>query len=247
MQDIFCFIYVDLVVSFVESGVQDVLVELDVMLIGFVLVKQCICEIVVLLLVDQVCRQMGLVIEMLMLYMFFIGNFGIGKIIVVLKMVSLLYWLGYVCKGYLVMVICDDLVGQYIGYIVFKIKEVLKKVMGGVLFIDEVYYFYCFENECDYGQEVIEILLQVMENNCDDLVVIFVGYGDWMDCFFVLNFGFWLCIVYYVEFFDYSDFELLYIVWQMLVVQNYVLDDVVVVVMIDYIVYCCCQLYFVNV
>ena len=83
-------------------------------------------------------------------------------------------------KGHLVSVTRDDLVGQYIGHTAPKTKEILKKAMGGVLFIDEAYYLYRPENERDYGQEAIEILLQVMENNRDDLVVILAGYTDKM-------------------------------------------------------------------
>ena len=66
----------------------------------------------------------------------------------------------------------DDLVGQYVGHTAPKTKEVLKRAMGGVLFIDEAYYLYRAENERDYGGEAIEILLQYMENHRDDLVVI---------------------------------------------------------------------------
>ncbi|MGB0904241.1 MAG: AAA family ATPase, partial [Mangrovicoccus sp.] len=146
---------------------------------------------------------------------------GTGKTTVALKMADLLHRLGYVRKGHLVTVTRDDLVGQYIGHTAPKTKEVLKKAMGGVLFIDEAYYLYRPENERDYGQEAIEILLQVMENNRDDLVVILAGYADRMDRFFESNPGFRSRIAHHIEFPDYSDDELLQISEIMLAVQNY--------------------------
>jgi probable Rubsico expression protein CbbX len=119
----------------------------------------------------------------------------------------------------------DDLVGQYIGHTAPKTKEVLKKAMGGVLFIDEAYYLYKPDNERDYGQEAIEILLQVMENNRDDLVVIMAGYADKMDKFFSANPGFRSRIAHHIDFPDYSDEELLRIGTSMLSDQNYELDE----------------------
>ncbi len=113
--------------------------------------------------------------------MSFTGNPGTGKTTVAMRMAQILHRLGYVRKGHLVAVTRDDLVGQYIGHTAPKTKEVLKKAMGGVLFIDEAYYLYRPENERDYGQEAIEILLQVMENQRDDLVVILAGYQDRME------------------------------------------------------------------
>ena len=121
--------------------------------------------------------------------MSFTGNPGTGKTTVALQMADLLHRLGYVRKGHLVTVTRDDLVGQYIGHTAPKTKEVLKKAMGGVLFIDEAYYLYRPDNERDYGQEAIEILLQVMENKRDDLVVILAGYADRMDAFFAVQSG----------------------------------------------------------
>ena len=168
---------------------------------------------------------MGLAVETPMLNMFFTGNPNTGKTTVALKMARLLHRLGYGRKGHLVTVTRDDLVGQYIGHTAPKTKEVLKKAMGGVLFIDEAYYLYRAENERDYGQEAIEILLQVMENNRDDLVVILAGYGDRMDRFFASNPGFRSRIAHHIEFPDYSDDELLHICEGMLARQNYRLDD----------------------
>lgn len=141
------------------------------------------------------------------------------------------------------MVICDDFVGQYVGYIVLKIKEMFKCVQGGVLFIDEVYYFYKLDNECDYGVEVIEIFLQEMESWCSDVVVIFVGYRDWMEIFYSFNLGLLFRVVYYFDFFDYSDDELMVIVGLFFEVQYYQFSVKVEIVFFEYVL-CWCQLFF---
>lgn len=216
---------VDLAASYEESGVRDVLRELDETMIGLAPVKQRIKETAALLLVDKARRSMGLATETPTLHMSFTGNPGTGKTTVALKMADLLHRLGYVRKGHLVTVTRDDLVGQYIGHTAPKTKEVLKKAMGGVLFIDEAYYLYRPENERDYGQEAIEILLQVMENNRDDLVVILAGYADRMDRFFESNPGFRSRIAHHIEFPDYTDAELLQISEVMLDQQNYHFDE----------------------
>ena len=136
-------------------------------------------------------------------------------------MAQILHRLGYIRKGHLVAVTRDDLVGQYVGHTAPKTREVLKKAMGGVLFIDEAYYLYRPDNERDYGQEAIEILLQVMENNRDDLVVILAGYGDRMETFFQSNPGMRSRIAHHLEFPDFTEGELLRIAEMMLEQQNY--------------------------
>ncbi len=226
---------VDLAAAYEASGVREVLKELDDTMIGLAPVKQRIRETASLLLVDQARRQLGLATETPTLHMSFTGNPGTGKTTVALKMADLLHRLGYVRKGHLVTVTRDDLVGQYIGHTAPKTKEVLKKAMGGVLFIDEAYYLYRPENERDYGQEAIEILLQVMENNRDDLVVILAGYADRMDRFFDSNPGFRSRIAHHIEFPDYSNEELLKIADVMLTEQNYTLDPAARTAMADYI------------
>ncbi|MCR8546738.1 CbbX protein [Salipiger sp. P9] len=215
---------VDLAAEYEASGVAEVLRELDEELIGLRPVKQRIRETAALLLVDRARRDMGLSQAAPSLHMSFTGNPGTGKTTVALKMAGLLYRLGYCRKGHLVTVTRDDLVGQYIGHTAPKTKEVLKKAMGGVLFIDEAYYLYKPDNERDYGQEAIEILLQVMENNRDDLVVIMAGYADRMDKFFTANPGFRSRIAHHIEFPDYTDAELERIAETMLAEQNYVFD-----------------------
>jgi probable Rubsico expression protein CbbX len=157
--------------------------------------------------------------------MCFSGNPGTGKTTVALRMAEILHRLGYVRKGHVVSVTRDDLVGQYIGHTAPKTKEVLKKAMGGVLFIDEAYYLYRPENERDYGQEAIEILLQVMENHRDDLVVILAGYKDRMDTFFQSNPGMSSRIAHHIDFPDYNEGELSQIASKMVGQMNYRLDD----------------------
>ncbi|WP_437352044.1 CbbX protein [Neorhizobium petrolearium] len=215
---------IDLRAEYVESGVKGVLDELDSSLIGLAPVKQRIKETAALLLVERARKRLGLAHETPTLHMSFSGNPGTGKTTVALRMADLLHRLGYIRKGHLVSVTRDDLVGQYIGHTAPKTKEILKKAMGGVLFIDEAYYLYRQENERDYGQEAIEILLQVMEHQREDFVVILAGYADRMDRFFESNPGFRSRIAHHIDFPDYTDDELLRIAEVMLANQNYGFD-----------------------
>lgn len=215
---------VDLAADFRESGVAEILDELDRELTGLKPVKLRIRETAALLLVERARRRLGLSTQTPTLHMSFTGNPGTGKTTVALRMAGLLHRLGYVRKGHLVSVTRDDLVGQYIGHTAPKTKEVLKKAMGGVLFIDEAYYLYRPDNERDYGQEAIEILLQVMENQRDDLVVILAGYADRMEKFYQSNPGFRSRIAHHIDFPDYADAELLTIAEAMLARQNYAFD-----------------------
>jgi len=210
---------------FEQSQIQDVFDELDHDLIGLTPVKTRIREIAALLLVDRVRRQFDLPAGVPTLHMCFTGNPGTGKTTVAERMAKILHKLDYVREGHLVSVTRDDLVGQYIGHTAPKTKDVIKRAMGGVLFIDEAYYLYRPENERDYGQESIEILLQVMENNRDDLVVILAGYKDRMDRFFESNPGFRSRIAHHVDFPDYSNDELATISDLMLAEQNYHFSD----------------------
>jgi probable Rubsico expression protein CbbX len=204
-----------------QSQVESVMDELDRDLIGLVPVKTRIRDIAALLVIDKLRAQHGLAAQAPSLHMCFTGNPGTGKTTVALRMAEILHRLGYVRKGHVVSVTRDDLVGQYIGHTAPKTKEVLKKAMGGVLFIDEAYYLYRPENERDYGQEAIEILLQVMENQRDDLVVILAGYKDRMDTFFQSNPGMSSRIAHHIDFPDYDTGELLQIADRMLASTQY--------------------------
>jgi len=203
------------------SQVEAVLQELDADLVGLKPVKARIRDIAALLVIDKLRLNLGLASQAPSLHMCFSGNPGTGKTTVAMRMAQILHRLGYVRKGHLVSVTRDDLVGQYIGHTAPKTKEVLKRAMGGVLFIDEAYYLYRPENERDYGQEAIEILLQVMENQRDDLVVILAGYKNRMDTFFQSNPGMSSRIAHHLDFPDYAVHELQQIAGQMLAQQNY--------------------------
>jgi probable Rubsico expression protein CbbX len=212
---------IDLAASFEASGVGPVLEQLDRELVGLKPVKRRIKEIAALLLVDKLRREVGLTAQPPTLHMSFTGNPGTGKTTVAARMADILHRLGYIRSNHLVSVTRDDLVGQYIGHTAPKTKDILKKAMGGVLFIDEAYYLYRPENERDYGQEAIEILLQVMESRRDDLVVILAGYVDRMDRFFTSNPGFRSRIAHHIDFPDYDATELMAIAELMLKEQNY--------------------------
>ncbi|MDE2080654.1 MAG: CbbX protein [Burkholderiales bacterium] len=204
-----------------QSQVAEVMDELDRDLIGLLPVKQRIRDIAALLVIDKLRANLGLQANNPSLHMSFTGNPGTGKTTVAMRMAQILHRLGYSRRGHLVAVTRDDLVGQYIGHTAPKTKEVLKKAMGGVLFIDEAYYLYRPENERDYGQEAIEILLQVMENQRDDLVVILAGYKGRMDTFFRSNPGMSSRIAHHIDFPDYAQGELLQIGDRMLGSMNY--------------------------
>lgn len=212
---------IDLAAEFEAAGLAPVLNELDATLVGLKPVKARIRQIAALLLVERVRERLGLSAAPPTLHMSFTGNPGTGKTTVALRMAELLHKLGYIRRNHLVSVTRDDLVGQYIGHTAPKTKEVLKRAMGGVLFIDEAYYLYRPENERDYGQEAIEILLQVMENQREDLVVILAGYADRMETFFRSNPGFRSRVAHHIDFPDYEVGELLEIGLKMLEGQNY--------------------------
>ncbi|MGH3778161.1 MAG: CbbX protein [Pseudonocardiaceae bacterium] len=199
---------VDLAKEREATGIDGVFDSLDADLVGLTPVKTRIREIAALLLVDRARGKFGLSTSTPNLHMSFTGSPGTGKTTVALRMADMLHRLGYLRRGHLVSVTRDDLVGQYVGHTAPKTKEVLKRAMGGVLFIDEAYYLYRSDNERDYGQESIEILLQVMENHREDLVVILAGYKDRMDSFFASNPGMSSRIAHHIDFPDYTLDEL---------------------------------------
>ena len=227
---------VDLRGAYEAAGIQAVLDQLDHELVGLRPVKARIREIAALLVVNRARREMGLESGPPSLHMSFTGRPGTGKTTVAERMSKILHGLGYVRKGHVVTATRDDLVGQYIGHTAPKTREMLKKAMGGVLFIDEAYYLYRPENERDYGAEAIEILLQVMENNRDDLVVIFAGYKERMDVFYQSNPGLSSRVANHIDFPDYSAPELLAIAKLILASENYRFSEEANAVFADYIV-----------
>jgi probable Rubsico expression protein CbbX len=216
---------VDLGAALKATNIEQVLDELERELVGLRPVKTRIREIAALLLVARVREERGLVTERPTLHMSFTGRPGTGKTTVALRMAKILQQLGYVRKGHLVVATREDLVGQYVGHTAPKTKETIKRAMGGVLFIDEAYYLYRPENERDYGQEAIEMLLQVMENQRDDLVVILAGYKDRMETFFHSNPGFHSRVAHHLDFPDYLLDELMAIAELMLAEQHYEFDE----------------------
>lgn len=226
---------VNLQEEYTKTDIAKILNLLDQELVGLAPVKARIREIAALLLIDKLRRNLGITSGNPGLHMSFTGSPGTGKTTVGLKMADILYQLGYVKKGHLLTVTRDDLVGQYIGHTAPKTKEVLKKAMGGVLFIDEAYYLYKPDNERDYGSEAIEILLQVMENQRDDLVVILAGYKDPMDKFYESNPGLSSRIANHIDFPDYTTGELLKIAKMMLEEQQYQLTRDAETALIQYI------------
>ena len=221
--------------EYAKTDIAKLLNLLDEELVGLAPVKSRIREIAALLLIDKLRKNLGITTNSPGLHMSFTGSPGTGKTTVGLKMADILFQLGYVAKGHLLTVTRDDLVGQYIGHTAPKTKEVLKKAMGGVLFIDEAYYLYKPDNERDYGSEAIEILLQVMENQRDELVVILAGYKEPMDSFYESNPGLSSRIANHIDFPDYTVEELLIIAKMMLEEQQYQLTPQAEIALRDYI------------
>jgi probable Rubsico expression protein CbbX len=207
-----------------EAGIDDVFTALDADLVGLVPVKQKVAEVAALLLVDRARNKFGLTAPRPNLHMCFTGPPGTGKTTVALRMADLLHRLGYLGTGQLVHAMRDDLVGEYIGQTAPKTKRVLDRAMGGVLFIDEAYYLYRATDSKDYGQEAIDILLQVMENDRDKLVVILAGYQDRMDEFFSSNPGMSSRIAHHLDFAPYDVDELTAIGTRMLHHARYYLS-----------------------
>ena len=226
---------VNLQEEYTKTEIAKILNLLNDELVGLAPVKARIREIAALLLIDKLRRNLGISSANPGLHMSFTGSPGTGKTTVGLKMADILYQLGYIKKGHLLTVTRDDLVGQYIGHTAPKTKEVLKKAMGGVLFIDEAYYLYKPDNERDYGSEAIEILLQVMENQRDELVVILAGYKEPMDKFYESNPGLSSRIANHIDFPDYTVEELLKIAKIMLQDQQYQLTLQAEMALIQYI------------
>lgn len=218
-----------------NTKIQRVIDILEEELVGLIPVKSRIREIAALLVIDRLRKKVNLTSNSPGLNMSFTGSPGTGKTTVALRMADILYKLGYCQKGHLLTVTRDDLVGQYIGHTAPKTKKILKKAMGGILFIDEAYYLYKPDNERDYGAEAIEILLQVMENQRDDLIVILAGYKDRMEKFYESNPGLSSRIANHVDFPNYSAEELLTIGKIILEEQQYQFTPEAEIAFLDYI------------
>jgi probable Rubsico expression protein CbbX len=212
---------VDLQALRAELGVDRSLDALDAALVGLVPVKRRLREIEALLLIDTLRRRFGLDTPRPNLHMSFTGPPGTGKTTIATRMAEILHALDHLPSNHLVTVTREDLVGQYVGHTAPKTNAVLKRAMGGVLFIDEAYSLHRPDNERDYGQEAIEMLLQVMEEHRDRLVVILAGYSDRMDGFFHLNPGLRSRIAHHLDFPPFATDELVTIAQRMLGEQGY--------------------------
>ena len=220
-----------------NTNIQGIIEQLEEDLVGLAPVKERIKEISALLLVQRLRKNLGLGLKSTSvgLHMSFTGSPGTGKTAVANRMADILFKLGYIRKGHLITVTRDDLVGQYIGHTAPKTKEVLKRAMGGVLFIDEAYYLYKPDNERYYGSEAIEILLQVMENQREDLVVIFAGYKDRMDHFYESNPGLSSRVANHIDFPDYTSEELIQIARLILEEQQYRMNEEAEFALLEYV------------
>lgn len=228
---------VNLQEEYSKTDIQGIIDQLEADLVGLAPVKARIKEIAALLLIQRLRKNLGLGMKSgsVGLHMSFTGSPGTGKTAVANRMADILFKLGYIKKGHLITVTRDDLVGQYIGHTAPKTKEVLKRAMGGVLFIDEAYYLYKPDNERDYGSEAIEILLQVMENQREDLVIIFAGYKDRMDSFYESNPGLSSRVANHIDFPDYTPLELIQIGRLILEEQQYRMNEEAEAALLEYI------------
>jgi probable Rubsico expression protein CbbX len=208
-----------------DSRVYEVLDELDRELVALAPVKQRIREIAALLVIDRLRDEMGLSSQRPTLHMSFTGSPGTGKTTVALRMAAILHRLGYIERGHLVSVTRDDLVGQYVGHTAPKTKDIVKRALGGILFIDEAYYLHRTDNERDYGQEAIEILLQEMESERENFVVVMAGYQDRMEDFFQANPGMGSRVAHHIHFPDYDVDELMEIARMMVEHQGYEMTE----------------------
>ena len=215
----------DLSADEAATRVEETLAALDAELVGLASVKRRVREIASLLQVDRARSQFGLTSSKPTLHMSFTGGPGTGKTTVAMRMAAILHALGYIRAPRVHVVTRDDLVGQFIGHTAPKTKEAIARAAGGVLFIDEAYYLFRPENERDYGQEVIEILLTEMENERGNLVVIFAGYPDRMATFFSANPGLSSRVPHHIEFEDYDHAELMQIAELMVAEENFRFDE----------------------
>jgi len=208
-----------------DSRVYEVIEELDRELVALAPVKRRIREIAALLVIDRLRDEMGLIAQRPTLHMSFTGSPGTGKTTVALRMAAILHRLGYIERGHLVSVTRDDLVVQYVGHTAPKTKDIVKRALGGILFIDEAYYLHRVDNERDYGQEAIEILLQEMESERENFVVVMAGYRDRMEEFFQANPGMGSRVAHHIHFPDYDADELMQIAQMMVEQQGYELSE----------------------
>ena len=206
-----------------NKTIDEIFEELD-SLVGLQKVKKMLRELVDLISLKEKSKDI-LNIKSINLHMVFLGNPGTGKTTVARIVSKILYNLKYIKQDKLLEVTSKDLVAEYVGQTSIKTANVLQKALGGVLFIDEAYSLASGKGEGNsFNEEAVATLIQGMENNRDNLVVIFAGYTKEMQDFLNLNSGIVSRIGYTVEFEDYTVDELLQIFNQMMTKAGFIVS-----------------------
>lgn len=204
-----------------EGPLSQIFQELD-QLIGLTNVKDLVHEIYALIQIGKYREEAGLKHNTQVYHMVFKGNPGTGKTTIARLVARLFHVMGVLSKGHFIEVERADLVGEYIGHTAVKTREMIKKALGGILFIDEAYSL-ARGGEKDFGKEAIDALVKGMEDHNDKFVLILAGYSDEMDEFMETNPGLPSRFPIQIDFPDYSIDELLQISELMVKEREYVL------------------------
>ena len=205
-----------------EQGLyQEIQKDLE-QLIGLDNVKDLVFEIFALLQVAVMRVDAGLVSGSQVYHMIFKGNPGTGKTTVARIIAKLFQKMGVLSKGHLIEVERADLVGEYIGHTAQKTRDLVKKALGGILFIDEAYSL-ARGGEKDFGKEAIDTLVKAMEDHKNQFILILAGYCDEMDFFLQTNPGLPSRFPIQVDFSDYTIDQLIQISELMAKDRDYIL------------------------